>query len=193
MKVIRHEIDPKGDLLIVLKHPNTLNLMPDPPTKHESYRPPHPYYDDPSDDEEVEIEFRVCSLRMIQSSTLFKKMFGGPSKEAVEEATASSHLRKVSATDWNGDALAVVLNIIHDRTGENDVPQEPSTFLLAHITVIVDNYRCEECTHSGSYVTMGAKCHMSSIRGYRELIYFTGFLMVLLPHLHSQTCLGEYS
>ncbi|KAH7006364.1 hypothetical protein EDB82DRAFT_473033 [Fusarium venenatum] len=144
MKVIRHEIDPKGDLLIVLKHPNTLNLMPDPPTKHESYRPPHPYYDDPSDDEEVEIEFRVCSLRMIQSSTLFKKMFGGPSKEAVEEATASSHLRKVSATDWNGDALAVVLNIIHDRTGENDVPQEPSTFLLAHITVIVDNYRCEE-------------------------------------------------
>ncbi|OBS26310.1 hypothetical protein FPOA_00251 [Fusarium poae] len=151
MKVIRHDIDPKGDLLIVLKRPNTLNLMPDPPIEHDSYRPPPPYYRrilvDPSQNDNIEIEFRVSSSKMIRSSAFFERMLGGPWKEAVQEATGSPQLRRVSATDWNTDALTIVLNIIHDRAGEEYVPQDPNNFLLVHIAAIVDYYHCHKCTH----------------------------------------------
>ncbi|KAM0237494.1 hypothetical protein ACHAPO_004141 [Fusarium lateritium] len=176
MNIIRHDIDPYGDLSIVLKHPNTLNLMPDLPTEYESFCPPPPYdgwiINDPSNNEEFEVEFRVSSLHMIRSSTFFKKMLGGPWKEAVE-ATASSHLRRVSATDWNYEALMIVLNIIHKRNRNNDVPHDVNTFLLAHIAVIVDYYQCEKCTHIKAAIRQWAQNGKLHRSGYVVELYIS--------------------
>ncbi|UZP32494.1 hypothetical protein NXS19_000310 [Fusarium pseudograminearum] len=143
MKVIRHDIDPDGDLLIVLKCPNSLNLMPHLPLDGFPWPPPHygSILVDLSNKDNVQIEFRVFSLLMLRSSMFFRKMLTSPWKETVEESATSPRLLRVSATDWNADALAVVLDIIHNCSYENDIPHGLSNFFLAHIAAIVDYYQ----------------------------------------------------
>ncbi|CAF3501146.1 unnamed protein product [Fusarium graminearum] len=148
MKVIRHDVDPDGDLVIVLKRPNSLNLMPHLPMDDFPWPPPHygSILVDLSNKDDVQIEFRVFSLLLIRSSMFFRKMLTSPWKETVEESTASPpRLLRVSATDWNADALAVVLDIIHDRSYEYAIPHGLSNFFLARVAAIVDYYQCAEC------------------------------------------------
>lgn len=148
MKVIRHDVVPDGDLLIVLKSPNSLNLMPHLPMDDFPWPPPHygSILVDLSNKDDVQIEFRVFSLLLIRSSMFFRKMLTSPWKETVEESTASPpRLLRVSAADWNTDALAVILDIIHDRSYEYAIPHGLSNFFLAHVAAIVDYYQCAEC------------------------------------------------
>ncbi|RGP66329.1 hypothetical protein FSPOR_6707 [Fusarium sporotrichioides] len=169
MKVIQHDIDPGGDLLIVLKSPNSLILTPHLP-KEDDVCQPLPFsslsiFGDDFGSKDVEVEFRVSSYHMIQSSTYFEKMLKGPWKEthadnrdiesrfralsceetAEDIATTPIHLRRVSATGWNANALATVLNIIHGNTSGKHVPRDVNYVFLAQVAVIVDYYQCEGC------------------------------------------------
>ncbi|GKU20859.1 unnamed protein product [Fusarium langsethiae] len=169
MKVIQHDIDPGGDLLIVLKCPNSLILTPHLP-KEDDVCQPLPFsslsiFGDDFGSKDVEVEFRVSSYHMIQSSTFFEKMLKGPWKETQAEnrdiesrfqalsceetaediATTPIRIRRVSATGWNANALATVLNIIHGNTSGKHVPRDVNYVFLAQVAVIVDYYQCEGC------------------------------------------------
>ncbi|PTD12694.1 hypothetical protein FCULG_00002859 [Fusarium culmorum] len=193
MKVIRHDIDPDGDLLIVLKRPNSLNLMPHLPMDDFPWPPPHygSILVDLSNKDDVQIEFRVFSLLMLRSSMFFRKMLTSPWKETVEASTASPRLLRVSATDWNADALAVVIDIIHDRSYWNDIPHGLSNFFLAHIAAIVDYYQCAECPRikavtkqweSGFRFDIGMNAWITNL--YIALVFsWKSFRSTIVPHV----------
>jgi hypothetical protein len=114
MEVIEHDIDPNGDLLIILKRPNTQNMiqhdLPDVPPKQlnrPSVSSGLPVFDTSGKTstvilwvtvelieeigrEKVEIQLRVSSYHMILASPVFEKMLKGPWVEATApEAPAS--------------------------------------------------------------------------------------------------------
>ncbi|KAF4967787.1 hypothetical protein FSARC_4720 [Fusarium sarcochroum] len=166
MSSISYDIDPGGDVEIVLKNPNTQQVVPDviltqPRTSRSTsprkasykYDPDSVEFDstclfyDPSilsglsaqeSSEATEIRMRVSSKHLTFASPIFKTMLEGPWSEG---AASTSSVREVSATGWNAEALAVVLNFIHNRHAQ--VPRHVSLLFLTYVATIVDYYHCQ--------------------------------------------------
>lgn len=108
------------------------------------YEPQH--YEDESlllttdTDEEPEIKFLVSSRHLILASGYFKAKFTGPWKEASVDPTDG--LYHLEASDWDPDALLILMQVIHGRT--RLVPRQVNLDMLARITVVVDYYDCHE-------------------------------------------------
>ncbi|KAF5628783.1 hypothetical protein F52700_7875 [Fusarium sp. NRRL 52700] len=103
MVVLTHDVDPQGDLIVVLKEPNSANLVPEvfirkPGTvkgKSEWYSDEdalnHPKVEpvftavegSESDKEPVEVHFRVSSQHMKLASPFFKTLLNGPWSEVT--------------------------------------------------------------------------------------------------------------
>jgi hypothetical protein len=60
-----------------------------------------------------------------------------------EESTASSDSRRIiTASEWDADAMLILMRIIHGRI--RHVPRSISLEMLAKIAVLVDYYDCHE-------------------------------------------------
>ncbi|KAK8867596.1 hypothetical protein PGQ11_006174 [Apiospora arundinis] len=85
-------------------------------------------------DDDVEVRMRLSSKHLILASAFFKKMLQGPWEE--------SRTHSLEASDWDAEALLILMNIIHGR--HRAVPRSISLEMLAKISVLVDYYRCHE-------------------------------------------------
>ncbi|KAF5971422.1 hypothetical protein FBULB1_9226 [Fusarium bulbicola] len=160
MKSISYDIDPCGDIELVLKKPNQQNMMPEDPTRtvhgkninqkfcnspcpgqyqvfSELY--PKGKNETPDVDVDVEVHMRVSSRHLILASPMFRAMLEGPWKEGN---SSSGTIRRVSAEDSDAVALAIVLDGIHGR--HHGIPTRIQLGLLARISSIVDYYQCRE-------------------------------------------------
>ncbi|KAH6961856.1 hypothetical protein BKA56DRAFT_599344 [Ilyonectria sp. MPI-CAGE-AT-0026] len=83
--------------------------------------------------------FRVSSKHLILASSVFRKMLNGPWKEGT---TSRESLRSLSASDWDVDALLMLLNIVHGH--HRKVPKYLCLKALTNFAIIVDYYNCHE-------------------------------------------------
>ncbi|KAF5604846.1 hypothetical protein FPCIR_699 [Fusarium pseudocircinatum] len=173
MKSISYDIDPGGDIELILKRPNKQNIVPENTTQTAHGTPNNPKFPNPpcfgryqvfselypdgeneTPDVEVEVHMRVSSRHLILVSRIFRAMLEGPWKEGN---TSSGPIRKISAEDWDAVALAIVLDAIHCR--HHDIPTEIHIGLLAGIATIVDYYQCSEAIrfHYKAWAQLGIK------------------------------------
>lgn len=92
------------------------------------------------DQKPTEIRMRVSSKHLSLASPVFKKMMSGPWEESIPE----NGIREIKATEWNVDAVVIVMNIIHGH--HRKVPRSISLETLYNVAVIVDYYKCHEVT-----------------------------------------------
>ncbi|KAK8121399.1 hypothetical protein PG999_005519 [Apiospora kogelbergensis] len=84
--------------------------------------------------EDVEVHMQLSSKHLMLASVVFKKMLQGPWEE--------SRTHTMEASDWDAEALLILMNIIHGRN--RAVPRSISLEMLAKIAVLVDYYQCHE-------------------------------------------------
>lgn len=89
--------------------------------------------------EVFEICFQLSSRHLILSSVYFRKIFHGRWKEST---ISSDGFYTIDASEWDVEALLILMNIIHGRVRR--VPRSISLEMLAKIAVIVDYYDCHE-------------------------------------------------
>jgi hypothetical protein len=139
-----HEIDPKGDTLLILRNANApFAVLPPPPDeipqKGESELGSSPA-DKPQDpDKEPEVRMKLSSKHLALASTYFEKLTANNWKETTPE---DGYSYVVHGRDWDEKALLILMNIIHGRTSK--VPDSISLEMLAKISVLVDYYQCHE-------------------------------------------------
>ncbi|KAF4447873.1 hypothetical protein F53441_8623 [Fusarium austroafricanum] len=167
MTVIKHDIDPDGDVEIVLKDHGKHQTIPEVRVRKGTEFPlaEAPVVGSPilsdlvipkdsakngdsqnkggsdSNKEPIEIRIRVSSHQLSLVSPVFKKMLQGPFKEGTSPTSSSEPpIQEISASDWNVHALVIVLYIIHGR--QHLAPQRVSLRFLVDVAVIVDYYDC---------------------------------------------------
>ncbi|KAK1971930.1 hypothetical protein LY78DRAFT_11921 [Colletotrichum sublineola] len=95
---------------------------------------------DAQSDEESEVKFLLSSRHLILASRYFNAKLNGTWKEATRHAIDRRY--HLEASDWDSDALLILMNIIHGRT--RSVPRRVDCEMLAKIAVLVDYYDCHE-------------------------------------------------
>ncbi|KAK2008325.1 hypothetical protein LZ32DRAFT_460230 [Colletotrichum eremochloae] len=91
-------------------------------------------------DEESEVKFLLSSRHLILASRYFNAKLNGTWKEATHHAVDKRY--HLEASDWDSDALLLLMNVIHGRT--RSVPRRVDCEMLAKIAVLVDYYDCHE-------------------------------------------------
>lgn len=134
MDDISHVLDPDGDVIIVLEK-STENR----PTDASSNDSPdnEPKEEDPEEKPQG-IRIRVSSKHLALASPYFKRMLG-PNWEEGKSLRATG-TTSITATDFDLDALLVVLNAMHGR--QDHLPRKLSLEMLANVAVVVDYYQC---------------------------------------------------
>ncbi|KAF9779379.1 hypothetical protein IL306_001924 [Fusarium sp. DS 682] len=157
MKSISYDIDPGGDIELILREPNKQNSVPElasdmaiissfpnPPCTGRYRVFGDLYEDDQNKSHVVEVRMRVSSRHLIFASRTFQAMLEGP----WSEATSSSHpIRQISTEGWDAFAFAIVLDSIHGRDLEIPTGPEMGSGILTRIATIVDYYQCREAVH----------------------------------------------
>lgn len=143
------ELDPEGDLMIVLstteassKYPGHVCLANDPCQEHcsaaeDKISPPissHPNSLDRT------LSFKVSSKHVSLASRRFRKMLSGEWTEAT--TVHPDGCRHVELKGFNSEATNVVLSIIHGKT--RSVPRSVGFDLLVMIALLVDDLECHE-------------------------------------------------
>ena len=159
MVSIMYEIDPGGDLDLVLKDPNTQKIVPifdkekgdsnhafdNPPLigRYEIFNSLNETCNDQARAEGtgVCVHFRVSSRHLILASRTFRKMLEGGWSES-SFAPAQSGRRQIQTSGWDAAALAIVLDAIHGRYRE--LPKYMNLGLLTRIATIIDYYEFHE-------------------------------------------------
>lgn len=85
-------------------------------------------------------EFKVSSKHLILASGYFKKALNGPWREAT--VIHDDGLRHVRIGEFNFDAMAIILNVIHGK--DSLVPRELDLRMLAEVARVVDYLQCYE-------------------------------------------------
>lgn len=91
---------------------------------------------EPEDDE---IHYLVSSRHLMLASPWFKRLLS--TEEYAEGSKESDGLYHIPASEWDEQALLILLNIFHVRTRQ--VPATVSLEMLAKIAVLVDYYELE--------------------------------------------------
>lgn len=77
---------------------------------------------------------------------------------------------EISATEWNTEALLLLMNVIHGH--HKKVPQKISLETFAHLSVLVDYYKCLEITELFSRLWIGRyKSRLSTARGQTLVLW----------------------
>ncbi|KAM0287590.1 hypothetical protein ACHAO9_007620 [Fusarium lateritium] len=87
----------------------------------------------------TQVEFRVSSRHLSLASPVFRAMLESKFKES---RLNEQGLYEIQATEWDAEALVILLDIIHGH--HRDVPKQISVETLSHIAIIVDYYGCHE-------------------------------------------------
>ncbi|KAJ4137315.1 hypothetical protein NW768_002899 [Fusarium equiseti] len=128
MSSVLHEVDPDGDLILVLKEPGTQRIVPDVYV----YQFPHQEAESPEfmldggcpsgpcfpqhfplwredNESQAEIRFRVSSRHLMLASSTFKKMLSGPWKEsqpAGPQHLSLQEMHEASYTDSSSNSAS---------------------------------------------------------------------------------------
>ncbi|KAH7231445.1 hypothetical protein B0J15DRAFT_505963 [Fusarium solani] len=86
-----------------------------------------------------EVRFQVSSKHLKLASPVFRAMLDGPWREGT---ASNGSCRSISASDWNKDALLILLNIVHGH--HREVPKSLNLETLCKLATIVDYYKCHE-------------------------------------------------
>lgn len=128
-------MDPDGDTIITLKNPGApfaINLSPAAADTAQGDLSSEP-------DELTAPTFLVSSRHLILASPVFKKMLTGPSWSEAKKVHGQF---KVDASEWDTQALSIVLNLVHGR--HRRTPKTATLESLANIAAIVDYYEFHE-------------------------------------------------
>lgn len=90
-------------------------------------------------DQRSDIRFRLSSKHLKSASPVFKTMLDGKWKEST--LTSDSYYT-LDASDWDTEALQIIMDIIHGRSRR--VPRSVTLELLAKVAVLVDYYQCHD-------------------------------------------------
>ncbi|KAK2062937.1 hypothetical protein LY76DRAFT_535898 [Colletotrichum caudatum] len=202
---IAHAVDPEGDVVLVLRNPNkpfalwkvsdwapqAKNDKPDKLRKKSEkadYRKVE-QPEEPSEAEqallshdtnahrEFEIKFLLSSRHLILASRYYDKKLKGTWEEATSHrADGRYHLE---ASDWDPDALLILMNVIHGRT--KSVPRRVDCEMLAKIAVLVDYYDCHEVVEVFASVWIDALKKQLPSECSRDLV-----LWLLIAHVFQQ-------
>ncbi|KAF4338699.1 hypothetical protein FBEOM_7405 [Fusarium beomiforme] len=169
MNSIPYEIGPDGGIELVLKEPNSLNVIPE-KSWYKGTNRRNPRCDDwgnkalggryrifdnfetttrakyDGDDNHLQatpdvVRMKVSSRHLILAAKLFCIMLTCPYAESFSTSSQSG-VRQISTTSWDAKALAIVLDIIHGRL--NLIPKDVGLSLLTRIATIVDYYEFHE-------------------------------------------------
>ncbi|KAI9158946.1 Tip elongation aberrant protein Tea4 [Paramyrothecium foliicola] len=89
------------------------------------------------------IKIRVSSQHLIFASSFFKVMLKAPWKESVPN---SHGIFEIGASEWNAEALVIVLLAINGR--DSLVPKTVSLVTMLEVRAIADYYDCHRATFS---------------------------------------------
>ncbi|KID63607.1 uncharacterized protein G6M90_00g064680 [Metarhizium brunneum] len=149
------ELDPQGDVLLVLRRPNLQHLDWGQADEHATDE--HGYSTD--QDEEKEVRFRLSSRHLSLASPVFNTMLSGgwkestispqqpgtTSNEKIDKNDAALPLRyEITATEWDVNVFILLMNILHGH--HREVPYSVDIETLARFSVLVDYYDCHEIT-----------------------------------------------
>lgn len=90
-------------------------------------------------DQRPDMRYRLSSKHLKLASPFFKSMLDGSWKEST--LTSDLHYT-LDASDWDTDALQILMDIIHGRSRR--VPRSLTLELLAKVAVLVDYYQCHD-------------------------------------------------
>ncbi|KAF5604849.1 hypothetical protein FPCIR_702 [Fusarium pseudocircinatum] len=171
MTTISYVIDPDGDVELVLREPNSHQIIPEIHSDGSSAQGDRPdsefdnllatgryivfneLYAKPTtvtgtqnaeeDHEPREVRMHISSKHLsFVSSTFRDLLLASANEDASSPSPASESLARVHTTGWDAVALAIVLDAIHGRHAE--IPRDINLGLLARITTVVDHYKCQE-------------------------------------------------
>ncbi|KAK5991237.1 Nicotinate-nucleotide pyrophosphorylase [Cladobotryum mycophilum] len=91
------------------------------------------------DGKPVIVGFRVSSKHLSLASPVFQKMLSGPWKEGAQ---TTQKTRCITTSEWDAEALLILLDIIHGH--HRDVPKSLDIETLGRIAILVDYYQCHE-------------------------------------------------
>ncbi|KAL6862293.1 hypothetical protein J3F83DRAFT_207668 [Trichoderma novae-zelandiae] len=149
-----HEIDPNGDMLLIIRNANAPFAVPEPAPGPPQKRPKLE-----SADGKPEVHMRLSSKHLALASASFK----GLTANEWNETTADGYYSYiVNAEDWVEEAVLILMNIIHGRTAK--VPRAMELELLAKIAVLVDYYRCHDAVQFFSETWLQSLAKVSSNR-----------------------------
>ncbi|KID64478.1 hypothetical protein MAN_06652, partial [Metarhizium hybridum] len=149
------ELDPQGDVLLVLRRPNLQHLGWGQADEHATDE--REYSTDQDEDEEV--RFRLSSRHLSLASPVFETMLSGgwkestistqqpgtASNEKIDEKDAALPLDyEITATEWDVNVFILLMNILHGH--HREVPHSVDIEALAKFSVLVDYYDCHEIT-----------------------------------------------
>ncbi|KAF4964779.1 hypothetical protein FSARC_7378 [Fusarium sarcochroum] len=167
MKKSPFTFDPRADALFILQNPNAQKLQPSEPQLDSE-----PEYDRLGSDDQSEaglgettktrrdspmtldndqdyprlhdgsptqVEFRVSSRHLSLASPVFRAMLESKFKESQPN---DQGLYEIQASEWDAEALVILLDIIHGQ--HRDVPKHISAETLAQVAILVDYYGCHE-------------------------------------------------
>ncbi|KAL5411204.1 hypothetical protein PMIN04_010326 [Paraphaeosphaeria minitans] len=158
MPSVTHEIDPFADTIIVLKRPcrnfapwnEALTLYNTDLAEPEEEQPictkiseegrAEPAFE-LTKSEDDDIHYLVSSRHLMLASPWFRRTL--TREEYIEASKDPSDGRyHIPASDWDEEALLILLNIFHVRTRR--IPATVSLEMLAKIAVLVDYYELED-------------------------------------------------
>ncbi|EXA51563.1 hypothetical protein NW760_006703 [Fusarium oxysporum] len=131
MKTISYVINPDGYIELVLREPNSHQIIPE------------IYSDDCSTHTDLpnsDFDNPPATGRYTISNELYTKSTTATGTQKVEEDHEPIH-----TIGWGAVALAIVLDAIHGRHAE--IPRVINLGLLARIATVVDYYKCKEAIH----------------------------------------------
>ncbi|KAE9571061.1 hypothetical protein CGMCC3_g12969 [Colletotrichum fructicola] len=139
-----HEIDPDGDVLLVLENPN------------KAFAP----WDDC-------LDAGLQGLDLCEpDNCYFKKALSELwAKTLVHSEDGRRHLQ---AADWDADALPILMHIFHART--QNIPRSVDLEQLAKIAVLVDYYDCHDTVEFFATLWIHSLQEQLSLQCNRELI-----------------------
>ncbi|EFQ26812.1 hypothetical protein CGRA01v4_08918 [Colletotrichum graminicola] len=172
-------VDPKGDVVLVLRNPNApfavwedTGWVPQSKTgEDKSTKKVHP--EEPAllshntnVHQESETKLLLSSRHLILASHYFDKKLNGTWKEATPHPTDGRY--HLEASDWDSDALLILMNVIHGRT--RSVPRHVDCEMLAKIAVLVDYYKCHEVVEVYSSIWIDALKNQLPSECTRDLV-----------------------
>ncbi|KAK5235462.1 hypothetical protein LTR47_003647 [Exophiala xenobiotica] len=138
--------DPDGDVVLILGGASVSNasITDDTlPEQNNEAEAPFPCQQHDETESSDTFEAKVSSKHLILASRVFRAMFNGNFREAVE--LHKQEVSKVPLPDDNPDAMVVLLNIVHGLNKQ--VPRKIGETLFLDIVTLIDKYEFHEAAY----------------------------------------------
>ncbi|GKT51811.1 uncharacterized protein ColSpa_11992 [Colletotrichum spaethianum] len=122
-----------------------------------------------------EITFLLSSRHLSLASRYFNTQFNSPWREAITLGPDGRY--QLDASDWDVDALLLLMQIIHAKT--KDIPRRIDLETLAKIAVMIDYYECHDAIAFFSNMWVEALEKQLPSECNRELVLWLSISVIL--------------